>query len=96
MTLLLIEDDTEAAEYLIKGLQDSGYSVDHAAEGREGLSKATAGRYEVIVADRHLPHLDGLSIISALRQNATVEAGAICSGGITDATSKPLDLPTTG
>jgi two-component system, OmpR family, response regulator len=68
MQLLLIEDDLQAAEYLVKGLRESGYAVAHSADGRDGLSKATQGGYDVIIADRQLPHLDGLSIIGALRQ----------------------------
>lgn len=68
MQLLLIEDDLQAAEYLVKGLRESGYEVAHSADGRDGLTKATQGGYDVIIADRQLPHLDGLSIIGALRQ----------------------------
>ena len=67
MHVLLIEDDTEAARFLIKGLRDSGYTVEHAADGREGLAQAGSGRYDLIVTDRMLPHLDGLAIIEAMR-----------------------------
>jgi two-component system, OmpR family, response regulator len=65
--LLLIEDDTEAARFLVKGLRESGYSVDHAADGRDGLFRATEGRFDLIISDRMLPHLDGLAIIELLR-----------------------------
>ena len=68
MQLLLIEDDLQAAEYLVKGLHESGYDVVHSADGRDGLLKATEGGYDVIIADRQLPHLDGLAIIGALRE----------------------------
>jgi two-component system OmpR family response regulator len=73
MHLLVIEDDREAAQYLQKALRESGHSVEHAADGREGLFRATEGRYDLIIADRMLPHLDGLSIVSIMRQkgNAT-------------------------
>lgn len=67
MQLLLIEDDLEAAEYLAKGLRESGYHVEHSAEGRDGLEKALQGRYDVIIADRQLPFVDGLHIIAELR-----------------------------
>jgi two-component system, OmpR family, response regulator len=67
MRLLLIEDDLQAAEYLIKSLREHGYEVVHSADGRDGLAKATSERFDVIVADRQLPHLDGLSIITQLR-----------------------------
>lgn len=68
MRLLLIEDDLQAAEYLVKGLRENGYTLEHSADGRDGLIKATEQRYDVIIADRQLPWLDGLSIIGALRQ----------------------------
>jgi len=68
MKLLLIEDDLQAAEYLIKSLRDIGYSVDHSPDGRDGLEKATQRHYDVIIADRQLPHVDGLTIITTLRE----------------------------
>jgi two-component system, OmpR family, response regulator len=70
MRLLLIEDDLQAAEYLVKGLRESGYSVEHSPDGRDGLDKASRGQYDVIVADRQLPYLDGLAIITALRERS--------------------------
>ncbi len=69
MNLLLIEDDREAAQYVAKGLRESGYTVDHAADGRDGLFQATEKQYDLIIVDRMLPHLDGLSIVRMLRQN---------------------------
>jgi two-component system, OmpR family, response regulator len=69
MHLLLIEDDAEAARFLAKGLRESGYVVDIAADGREGLFRSTEGSYDLIIADRQLPHFDGLSIIAMLRKN---------------------------
>jgi two-component system OmpR family response regulator len=68
MQLLLIEDDLQAAEYLVKGLRENGYAVEHSADGREGLAQALEGRYEVIIADRQLPFVDGLHIIATLRE----------------------------
>ncbi|WP_161811376.1 winged helix-turn-helix domain-containing protein [Steroidobacter agaridevorans] len=68
MKLLLIEDDLQAAEYLLKSLREIGYSVDHSPDGRDGLEKATQRHYDVIIADRQLPHLDGLTIITSLRE----------------------------
>ena len=69
MHLLLIEDDAEAAKFLAKGLRESGYVVDIASDGREGLFRATEGSYDLIIADRQLPHFDGLSIVAMLRKN---------------------------
>jgi len=69
MHLLLIEDDAEAARFLAKGLRESGYVVDIASDGREGLFRTTEGSYDLIIADRQLPHFDGLSIVAMLRKN---------------------------
>jgi len=65
--ILLIEDDVEAAKFLIKGLRESGYVVDHAAGGREGLERSLAGKFDLIITDRMLPKIDGLEIIRQLR-----------------------------
>jgi len=73
MKLLVVEDDREAAAFLIKGLKESGHTVDHAADGRDGLVLATTERFDAIVLDRMLPGMDGLAIVAALRasDNAT-------------------------
>jgi two-component system, OmpR family, response regulator len=68
MQLLLIEDDRDAAGYLVRALTESGYRVDHAADGRDGLFLATERTYDAIIADRMLPHLDGLTVIEVLRK----------------------------
>jgi two-component system OmpR family response regulator len=68
MPLLLIEDDRDAAGYLVRALTEAGYRVDHAADGRDGLFLATERSYDAIVADRMLPHIDGLTIIEVLRK----------------------------
>ena len=70
MKVLLIEDDIEAAKYIKNGLEESGYTVDHAADGRDGLFQATEYVYDVLIVDRMLPKLDGLAIIKALRESA--------------------------
>lgn len=67
MHILLIEDDGEAATYLVKGLQECGYTVDRAADGEAGLHLALSAHYDVIVVDRMLPKRDGLSVIRMLR-----------------------------
>lgn len=67
MKLLLIDDDQQAADYVANGLRESGHSVDHAADGADGLTLALASRYDVIVADRMLPYMDGLAVVQALR-----------------------------
>ena len=67
MKLLVIEDDREAAAYVVKGLNESGYVVDAAHEGREGLFMASSGNYDALIVDRMLPAMDGLAVIAALR-----------------------------
>jgi two-component system, OmpR family, response regulator len=67
MKLLVVEDDRETAAYLQKGLAESGYTVDRAGDGREGLFLASSGAYDAIVLDRMLPGMDGLALLGALR-----------------------------
>jgi two-component system OmpR family response regulator len=67
MKILVVEDDRETASYLVKGLSESGYTVDRAGDGREGLFHATSGNYDAIVLDRMLPNMDGLAMLGALR-----------------------------
>jgi two-component system, OmpR family, response regulator len=67
MRVLIIEDDAETAAQLVKGLDDSGHESDHAATGPEGLQRARGGDYDVMVVDRMLPGLDGLSLVRELR-----------------------------
>jgi two-component system OmpR family response regulator len=65
--LLLIEDDEETAEEIRAEFSERGFNVDWAVNGIEGLDKARSGKAEVIVVDRLLPGMDGLTIIEALR-----------------------------
>jgi len=67
MHILVIEDDEKAATYMIKGLTESGYVVDHANNGRDGLFMATSGNFDAMIVDRMLPGLDGISVIQAMR-----------------------------
>jgi two-component system OmpR family response regulator len=67
MRILIIEDDREAASYLVKAFREAGHVADHAADGEEGLAMALDGPYDVLVVDRMLPKRDGLSVIGELR-----------------------------
>jgi len=69
MRVLLIEDDKETAKYISQGLQESGHIVDHAEDGREGLFFSTENQYDIMVIDRMLPKINGLSIIQSLRSS---------------------------
>lgn len=67
MRVLVIEDDQDVADYLNKGLRESDYVVDHATEGKEGMTMAASGDYDVMIIDRMLPGMDGLNIIKTIR-----------------------------
>ena len=67
MRILIIEDDRDAAAYLVKALREVGHVADHAADGVTGYDLAREGGYDVAVVDRMLPKMDGLSLIGALR-----------------------------
>lgn len=67
MRVLVIEDDREIAAYLLKGLKEQGYTVDHSEDGRSGLFLATSEDYDVLIIDRMLPEIDGLTIIQSMR-----------------------------
>ncbi len=67
MKILLIEDDRETGKYIVKGLNENGYTIDYAAEGNDGLQLAMNNEYDLIIMDRMLPGIDGLSIIKMLR-----------------------------
>ena len=67
MRALLIEDDKEVALYVSKGLKEQGFTVDVAVDGKEGLGLASTESYDVMIVDRMLPKLDGLSILKSIR-----------------------------
>lgn len=67
MRILVIEDDRETANYLVKALGEAGHVADQAHDGESGLERASEGSYDVLVVDRMLPKRDGLSLVSELR-----------------------------
>lgn len=67
MRVLVIEDDKDVAAYLVNGLKESDNVVDHAADGKDGLLLAASESYDVMIIDRMLPSMDGLSIIKTIR-----------------------------
>lgn len=69
MKLLVIEDEVKLAEYLRKGLTESGYVVDVAHDGIDGLHLAMEGGYDLLVLDGMLPGIDGLALLAALRKS---------------------------
>ena len=71
MRILVIEDDVTVADYIGKGLDELGYTVDLARDGKEGLFLATSESYDALIVDRMLPHVDGLTLVQTLRATDT-------------------------
>lgn len=67
MRILLIEDDRKTAEYIVRGLTEERHIVDHLTDGRDGASHAISESYDLVIVDRMLPGLDGLSIVKTIR-----------------------------
>jgi two-component system OmpR family response regulator len=68
MRLLLVEDDLKIASFVLKGLKESGFAVDHAADGEDGLHLALNEPYDAAIIDIMLPKLDGLTLIQEMRR----------------------------
>lgn len=86
MKILLIEDDPHTSDYVTKGLRAHGHEIDHAATGDAALSLASEGVYHVMVIDRMLPGVDGLTIVKHLRSAGIKSPVLILTtlGGIDD------------
>lgn len=65
--ILVVEDDAGAAETLLNGLRQEGYTVEHVADGRDALYLASSADFDAVILDRMLPGMDGLSVVKALR-----------------------------
>ena len=68
MNILLVEDDAETASYVAGGLREAGYTVQHCGDGRDVIFTTDEHRFDLLIIDRMLPHLDGLSIVQLLRK----------------------------
>jgi len=86
MKILVIEDDASTGTYIADGLREEGHSVDLIENGRDGLVQATIGTYDVMVVDRMLPGLDGMSLVKTLRatKNTTPVLFLTSLGGVDD------------
>ena len=69
MKILLIEDDLSTLNFIKKGLKESGHIVDAFSNGNGGLDAAYLGEHDVIILDRMLPEIDGLTIVTKIRNN---------------------------
>jgi two-component system OmpR family response regulator len=67
MRILIVEDDANTADFILKGMRQAGYSLDHADNGKDGLFLALEYPFDAIVLDRMLPGLDGLTLLRTLR-----------------------------
>ena len=68
MRLLIVEDDAEASEAMARGLGEAGHDCELAPDGEVGLTSARRGRFDVMIVDRMMPKLDGVSMVARLRQ----------------------------
>ena len=67
MRILVVEDDTEVSSYIKNALKEVGHTADCVGDGKDGLFLATTEQYDVLIMDRMIPNLDGLTIIKTLR-----------------------------
>ena len=79
MRALLIEDDRTIADFIMRGLREAGFVVDHQADGDVGLEAAIGQRYDVAIVDLMLPGRDGLSVIDELRRRGVATPVLILS-----------------
>ena len=68
MRILVVEDDAKIASFVIKGFEQSGFAVDHASNGEDGLFLVQTEPYDAAIIDVMLPSRDGLSIIAEMRR----------------------------
>ncbi|MBE7503986.1 MAG: heavy metal response regulator transcription factor [Verrucomicrobiales bacterium] len=71
MKILLIEDDPRVARFVLRGLKEEGFVVDHAADGDDGLHAAATGSYELVILDVLLPRRDGFEVLTRLRRSGS-------------------------
>jgi len=86
MAILLVEDEAALANYVVRGLNQHNFKVEHVGRGDLGLAAARRSSYELAIIDRMLPGLDGLSLVKSLRQDSSHTPVLILSnlGGLDD------------
>ena len=89
MRILVIEDDSDAAAYLVKAFGEAGHAADVASDGLQGYAMAEGGHYQVLVVDRMLPKLDGLSLIGGLRAQK-IETPVLILSALGQARRRPI------
>ncbi|MDG1376224.1 MAG: response regulator transcription factor [Yoonia sp.] len=86
MKILVIEDDKTTGAYISDGLREEGHSVDLIPNGSDGLIQASVGQYDILIVDRMLPGIDGVSLVKTLRgtKNRTPVLFLTSLGGVDD------------
>ncbi len=93
MRILIVEDEIKTAEYLCKGLRESGFNVDLASDGEEGFTLATQHHYDLIMLDVMMPKMDGFSVLVKLRRlNPEVRVLFLTARGDIEDKVKGLEL----
>lgn len=92
MKILVIEDEQRAAEYLRQGLTESGYVVDVALNGTDGLHAAVTGDHDLVILDVMLPGVDGFAVLSALRTARQIPVLMLTARGQTNDKVRGFDL----
>jgi len=90
--ILVIEDEPRAAEYLRQGLSESGYAVEVAHDGMDGLHAAANGDHDLLILDVMLPGIDGFAVLSALRTTKQTPVLMLTARGKTDDKVRGFDL----
>ncbi len=83
MRLLVVEDDKKLASFIVKGFEESGFAVDHRADGESALEMALGNAYDAAIVDIMLPKLDGLSLVQELRKEKVLTPVLILSAKAT-------------
>lgn len=95
MKILIIEDDPKIRAYVEKGMREAGHAVDLAEDGETGLHLASTEKYDVLIVDRMLPKVDGLSIIRTLRGSGNL-TGVLILSSLGDVDDRVMGLRSGG
>ena len=79
MRILIIEDDPDTASYIKRGVEEAGHIADHAGHGKDGMLLATTEEYDVLIIDRMLPEMDGLTLVKTIRASGNTTPVLILS-----------------
>jgi two-component system, OmpR family, copper resistance phosphate regulon response regulator CusR len=92
LKILVIEDEPKAAQYLCQGLAESGYTVEAALDGTDGLHAALTGNHDLVILDVMLPGIDGFALLTALRTSKQTPVLMLTARGKTDDKLRGFDL----